>query len=237
MDVHDSRSIESRQILLPLKLAAKRIRRGRRHGRHGLGSANLGVQNKPFPKGKSEDTLRLFVQRTSAPRYLLDLLEAAVRLVPSEPGSLERAVREQAAAVKAADEAAGKAKLAVAERDRTTKKKAEAIAQLNSLRTRLSKLQTDRAVAERTAKSAADEKARLEVPTFEPAALADATARVADFAQKSADEAAAAVKSASAAITNRSCRPRPPPQPAWRTSCVATRRKQPPQPTYRESRL
>jgi hypothetical protein len=186
---------QGRQILLPLKLA--------RHNGFdadvgmtlmGLAIGNLNIQNKPFPKGKSEELLRLFVARGTRPgSYAVYWnLQAPVSYRRNLAG-LERAEREQAAAAKSDTEATSRAKTLTATRDRATKKQTECAAALKSLRSQLAQLEQTLAAARR----AAIEKNTPKSPPTDSEMLAEATAHVADFARKSADEAEANAKSAS----------------------------------------
>jgi hypothetical protein len=189
---------QSRQILLPLKLA-------RRDGVGdvgmtliGLAPGNLNFQNQAFPKDKSEEVLRLFVARGTRPgTYAVYWsLQAAVPY-RRNVFSLERAEREQATATKAETEATAQAKSLSAARDQATKKHADCAAAIMPLQSRLAQLEQGLAQAQRANASAVDRKAQSKIPTVEPETLAETASRIAEFAKKSAEEAEANAKSAS----------------------------------------
>ncbi|HEV8067957.1 MAG TPA: hypothetical protein VGP76_09475 [Planctomycetaceae bacterium] len=191
---------QSRQILLPLKLA-------RRNGFDadvamtlvGLTPGNLNIQNKAFPKGKSDDLLRLFVARgTRAGTYTVYWsLQAAVSY-RRNVFALERAERELAAAAKAENESLALAKTLSAARDRAIKKHAECAAAIKPLRSRLAQLEQSLAQAQRANASVVDRKTSLSTSSAaQLETLAETTSGVAEFAKKAAEEAEANAKSAS----------------------------------------
>ena len=191
---------QSRQILLPLKLA-------RRNGFDadvgmtlvGLTPANLNIQNKPFPKGKSDELLRLFVARGTRPgTYAVYWsLQAAVSY-RRNVFALERAERELAAAAKAEDEATARAKTLSAARDRAIKKHADSAAAIKPLHSSMAQLEQSLAQAQRANASTVDQKKSAStISTAQSETLAETASRVAEFAKKSAEEAEANAKSAS----------------------------------------
>ncbi|HXY32893.1 MAG TPA: hypothetical protein VEI07_01620 [Planctomycetaceae bacterium] len=189
---------QGRQILLPLKLA-------RRNGFDGevgmsvvgLSPGNLNIQNKAFPKGQSEELLRMFVARgTRAGTYAIYWNLQATVPYRRNVFALERAEREQAAAAKADAEAVAQAKTLAAARDQAAKKHAECEARIKPLRLGVSKLEEALAVAQRAA-SSTSEKSRAKSPAADEESPAQTAAQVAQFARKSAEEAEANAKSAS----------------------------------------
>jgi hypothetical protein len=191
---------QSRQILLPLKLA-------RRNGFDadvamtlvGLTPGNLNIQNKPFPKGKSDELLRLFVARGTRPgTYAVCWsLQAAVSY-RRNVFALERAERELAAAAKAEDEATAQAKTLSAARDRAIKKHADCATAIKPLRSRQAQLEQSLAQAQRANASTVDQKTSAStISTAQSETPAETASRIAEFAKKSAEETEANAKSAS----------------------------------------
>jgi hypothetical protein len=192
---------QGRQILLPLKLA-------RRNGFDadvamtlaGLAPGNLNIQNTPFPKGKSEDLLRLFVAKgTRAGTYAIYWNLQAPVSYRRNPFAVERAERDLSAAAKADTDAAAQAKSLTEARDRANKKQSECMAAIKPLRTRLTKLEQSLASAQRALAATAEKNAvnKLAAKTSEAETAAETAAQIADFARKAADETAANAKSAS----------------------------------------
>jgi hypothetical protein len=188
---------QGRQILLPLKLA-------RRAGFDGdvgmtlmgLALGNLNIQNAPFPKGKSEELLRLLVAKGTRPgTYAVYWnTQAAVAYRRNVP-ALERAEREQAAAAKASDDAAAVAKKLSTAREQASKHEAERASSLKALRPRLAQL--GKSLAAARAEIARPTKNEKKLATDESEALAETTGRMAEVARKAADEAETNAKSAS----------------------------------------
>ena len=149
---------QGRQILLPLKLA-------RRNGFDadvamtlaGLAPGNLNIQNTPFPKGKSEELLRLFVAKGTRPgTYAVYWNLQAPVSYRRNPFAFERAEREQSAAAKADADAAAQAKSLTAARDRAIKKQSECAAAIKPLQTQLTKLEQSLASAQRALAATAE---------------------------------------------------------------------------------
>jgi hypothetical protein len=188
---------QGRQILLPLKLA-------RRAGFDGdvgmtlmgLAPGNLNIQNAAFPKGKSEELLRLLVAKGTRPgTYAVYWnTQAAVAYRQNVP-ALERAEREQAAAAKASDNAAAAAKKLSTAREQGSKHEAECASSLKALRPRLAQLEKSLAAAR--AEIALSAKNEKKPASGESEAVAETTARLAEVARKAADEAETNAKSAS----------------------------------------
>jgi hypothetical protein len=191
---------QSRQILLPLKLV--------RHNGFdadvamtlvGLTPGNLNIQNKPFPKGNSDELLRLFVARGTRPgTYAVYWsLQAAVSY-RRNLFALERAERELATAAKTDVEAAAQAKTLSAARDRAVKKHADSAAAIKPLRSRVAHLEQRLAQAQRANASTVDQKKSAStISTAQSEAPAETASRIAEFAKKSAEEAEANARSAS----------------------------------------
>ena len=142
---------QSRQILLPLKLA-------RRNGFDadvamtlvGLTPGNLNIQNQPFPKGKSEELLRLFVARGTRPgTYPVYWNTQATVPYRRNVLALEHGEREHAAAAKADNEATVQAKALTAARDAAIKRLADCAAAVKPLQSRLAQLEQSLAQAQR----------------------------------------------------------------------------------------
>jgi predicted transcriptional regulator len=191
---------QGRQILLPLKL----VRRNGFDGDvtmalAGLPIGNLNIQNKAFPKGQSEELLRMLVARGTRPgTYAIYWNLQAPVSYRRNVFALERAEREQTAAAKAAVDATAQAKAAGGLKEQATKKLAELAAAIKPLKTRATELERTLADAQRRYKSLAENKAKPKSAAMNQAtALAETTARVADVARKSAGEAEANVQSAS----------------------------------------
>jgi hypothetical protein len=189
---------QSRQILLPLKLA-------RRNGFDadvamtlvGLAPGNLNLQNQPFAKGKSEELLRMFVARGTRPgTYAVYWSTQAAVAYRRNLFALERAQHEQSAVVKTAQEANAEAKVVSAARDQAIKKQSELAATIKRLRSSVARLEQRQIAARRDSKVSVDAKAPHGTSSTQ---IAEISAEVAEFAQKSADEAAAAARSTSAA--------------------------------------
>ncbi len=191
---------QGRQILLPLKL----VRRNGFDGDvtmtlAGLAIGNLNIQNKAFPKGRSEELLRMLVARGTRPgTYAIYWNLQAPVSYRRNIFALERAEREQTAAAKAAADAAAQAKTAGGLKEQATKKLAELTAAIKPLKARATELERTLADAQRRYKSLAENKAKPKSAAINQAtALAETTARVADVARKSAEEAEANVQSSS----------------------------------------
>jgi hypothetical protein len=187
---------QGRQILLPLKLM-------RRNGFDadvgmtltGLAPGNLNIQNKPFPKGTSDELLRMLVARGTRPgTYAIYWNLQAPVSYRRNVFALERCERDQAAVTKSDVEAAAQAKSLSAARDTAVKKHALCTAPIGPVKSRLAKLEHSLASAQ-SAEKASQAKAH---PSGSET-LAETAARVAEFAQKSAEEAESNAKSASQA--------------------------------------
>jgi hypothetical protein len=185
---------QGRQILLPLKLA-------RRNGFDGdvgitlagLALGNLNIQNTPFPKGKSEELLRMLVARGTRPgTYAVYWTLQAPVSYRRNLFALERAERELAAAVKADAEAAAQVKSLTAARDKATKNQSACAAAIKPWQSQLAKVERALVVAQRGVTSHVEKTTgeKTETP-------ADTALQIAEFARKSADEADANAKSAS----------------------------------------
>jgi hypothetical protein len=194
---------QGRQILLPLKLA-------RRNGFDadvamtlaGLAPGNLNIQNTPFPKGKSDELLRLFVAKgTRAGTYAVYWNLQAPVSYRRNPFALERAERELSVAAKTDDEAAAQVKSLTAARDRANKRQSECAAAIKPLQTQLTKLEQGLAAAQRalaaTAEKITAQKLAATSPKTDSQTAAETAVQIAEFARKSADETEANAKSAS----------------------------------------
>jgi hypothetical protein len=153
----------------------------------GLAPGNLNIQNQAFPKGKSEELLRMFVARGTRPgTYAIYWNLQGPVPYRRNIFALQRAEREQAAAAKVAEEATTRAIAASVARDGAAKKHTACVAAIKPLQARLATLEQSLAMARRAATSATDRSA-------EPV---DTATHVADFARKSAKEAEASAKAA-----------------------------------------
>jgi hypothetical protein len=190
---------QGRQILLTLKLA-------RRNGFDadvgmtlvGLAPGNLNIQNQAFPKGKTDEVLRMFVARGTRPgTYAVSWNLQGQIPYRRNIFALQRAERDQAAAAKASDDAATRANSLSVARDSAIKRHAECVAALKALQMRFAELEQSarRSTASTTVKSVLEKTGPSPARGSEPPALVDTAAHIAEFARKSAQEAEAAAKS------------------------------------------
>ncbi len=161
---------QGRQILLPLKL----VRRNGFDGDvtmtlAGLAIGNLNIQNKAFPKGQSEELLRMLVARGTRPgTYAIYWNLQAPVSYRRNVFALERAEGEQTAAAKAAADAAAQAKTAGGLKEQATKKLAELTAAIKPLKARATEL--ERTLADCAVQISADcrQQSEAEVGRDEP---------------------------------------------------------------------
>lgn len=203
-DVFRVQANQSRQILVPVKLA-------KRNGFDnnvaltfdGLPkNSNIQIANKPIPKGKDQELLRVFVNNNAVVgSYTLYLKAQGQVSYKRNPEREEAAKAEQTKAVEALKQAQEAAKKATTERDAAKKKAdadAAALKTAQAAVTAATKKSTDAAAA---VKKATDAKATADKGTDDNAkqaaakALTDAQAA----AKVAADELAAAQKKAAEA--------------------------------------
>jgi len=201
---------QSSQILVPVKL----LKRNGFDENVNLTFAGqpqrsqLQIENKPIPKGKDSEVLRIFAPNNAPPgTYTIYLKSQAQVSYSRNPEAAEAAKKDQEAAAKAATEAAELAKKTAAEKAEAEKTATAAAAEAKKAAD--AKTAADKAAAESAAaaKKAADEAAAAKAAAEkepENKGLADALAAAekkaaeAAEAQKKADEAKAAAEKAAA---------------------------------------
>lgn len=161
---------------------------------------NIDVANKPIPKGKNEDFVRVFVKNNATlgtyPLYFKSQAQVAYR---RNPFADDRAKAEQAAANTAATAAAEAAKTAAAALDAATKKLAADTEAQKAAVAAVPVAEKAMADAQAAVKPATEEQAKAAAAAAAPAAEAEAAGRVVAGAKQKVDEAVAAAAGVTAA--------------------------------------
>lgn len=153
-------------------------------------NAQIQVQNKPIPKGKDSELLRLFVNNNAPPGTYTVYLRTQAQVKHSRnPALVERLKAQQAELAAAAGAAAEAARLAVQARDAAVKQAADAAQAVKTAEAEQARLTQQNKAAEEALKRAAE--ARLAAEKAAAAAETDAKA-----AQAKAEEAKKASEAA-----------------------------------------
>ncbi len=190
---------QGRQLLLPVEVA-KRLGFDADVALTLVGLPNKGnidVQDKPVPKGKNLELVRVFVKNNATlgtyPLYLKSQAQVPYR---RNPFAADRAKTEADAATQAATAAAEEAKQAAAVLDAAVKKMTADNEAHKAATTALSASEKTNIDAQAALKGATDAQAAAVTAAQKSVAESEAAARVAATAKQRADELAASAKSA-----------------------------------------